>query len=92
VGKNSINFYGIDDFSSHRLAAAWLISGPLKWPTLSPAPTAWLLSRYDDALAMLKDERLAKDKLNARKPSSRRTPRDPALFKPLTRNMLDICE
>src|SRR5262245_25147551 len=52
---------------------------------------AWLLSRYEDAFAMLKDERLAKDKLNARKPSgSRKDPWAPAFFKPLTRNMLDV--
>jgi cytochrome P450 PksS len=52
---------------------------------------AWLLSRYDDALNMFKDERLTKDKLNARKPStSRKEPWVPALFKPLTRNMLDL--
>jgi cytochrome P450 len=52
---------------------------------------AWLLSRYDDALAMLKDERLAKDKLNARKPSgSPKEPWLPAFLKPLARNMLDV--
>src|SRR5262245_40861850 len=52
---------------------------------------AWLLSRYDDTLAMLKDERLVKDKLNARKPSSsRREPWLPAFLKPLARNMLDV--
>src|SRR2546426_6534852 len=52
---------------------------------------AWLISRYDDALAMLKDERLAKDELNTRKPSdSGKEPWVPAFFKPLTRNMLDV--
>jgi cytochrome P450 PksS len=52
---------------------------------------AWLLSRYEDALTMLKDERLAKDKWNARKPpGTRKDPWFPAFFKPLTRNMLDV--
>src|SRR5262245_35147617 len=52
---------------------------------------AWLLSRYDDALAMLKDERLAKDKLNVRRPEdSRKDPWIPSFFKPLARNMLDV--
>lgn len=48
--------------------------------------TAWLITRYDDALAALKDKRLSKDiaNLNA-KPSW-----VPSALQPLARNMLDL--
>jgi len=45
----------------------------------------WLVTRYDDVLAVLKDERFGKDKINARTP-----PWLPGMFKPLMRNMLDV--
>jgi cytochrome P450 len=46
---------------------------------------AWLITRYQDVLAILKDERVGKDKINAQTP-----PWLPATFKPLLRNMLDL--
>jgi cytochrome P450 len=53
--------------------------------------TAWLITRYDDVVAALKDERFAKDKLNALTPEqAAKQPWVPAMFKPLERNMLDL--
>ena len=46
---------------------------------------AWLVTRYDDVLAVLKDERFGKDKINARNP-----PWLPGMLKALMRNMLDV--
>jgi cytochrome P450 len=57
--------------------------------TLPNRQAVWLVTRYDDALAVLKDERFVKDKLNATTPGARQ-PWVPAMFKPLTRNMLDL--
>jgi cytochrome P450 len=53
--------------------------------------TAWLITRYDDVMMVLKDERFAKDKLNAlTSEQAAKQPWVPAMFKPLTRNMLDL--
>jgi cytochrome P450 len=52
---------------------------------------AWLVARYDDAAAALKDERLVKNRLSALTPEQAATqPWTPGFFKPLTRNMLDL--
>ena len=52
---------------------------------------AWLITRYDDVAAVLKDQRFAKDKANAISPEEAGKPAwVPALFKPLARNMLDV--
>src|ERR1700732_4495501 len=56
---------------------------PVKLPD---GQTAWLITRYDDALSALKDRRFSKDKLNA----GQKLPWTPAFFKPLSRNMLDV--
>ena len=68
--------------------------GPRSRSTASPCPaarTAWLVTRYDDVVAVLKDERFAKDKFNALTPEqAARQPWVPAMFRPLTRNMLDL--
>src|SRR5437868_12621973 len=53
---------------------------------LPDGQTAWLITRYDDALAALKDSRFSKDKLNA----GQQQPWIPKFFKPLSRNMLDL--
>jgi cytochrome P450 len=52
---------------------------------------AWLITRYDDALAVLKDERLVKDRRNVftgERPA--RSPWMPAFMRPLAQNMLDL--
>ena len=54
---------------------------------------AWLVTRYDDVVSVLKDDRFVKDRLNALVPGqSDRQPWMPAFAKPLTRNMLDVDE
>lgn len=53
----------------------------------------WLVTRYDDVLAALKDPRLVKDRKNAMtKEELGKQPWMPSVFKPLERNMLDIDE
>ncbi len=53
--------------------------------------SAWLITLYDDVLRALKDERLAKDRTRALTPRQLgRQPWVPAMFRPLTRNMLDL--
>jgi cytochrome P450 PksS len=52
---------------------------------------AWLVTRYDDVVGALRDRRLAKDPHNALQPGrAAREPWVPAVFKPLSRNMLDL--
>jgi len=52
---------------------------------------AWLVTRYDDVLSVLKDERFAKDRRNAMSPEQlKKQPWIPPMFKPLERNMLDL--
>jgi cytochrome P450 PksS len=59
--------------------------------TLPSKQTAWLITRYEDVAMALKDERFAKDKLNALTPEQvAKQPWVPAMFKPLERNMLDL--
>jgi cytochrome P450 PksS len=59
--------------------------------TLPDGRNAWLITRYDDVAAILKDERFAKDPHNAL--SSEQLaglPWMPSFFRPLSRNMLDL--
>jgi cytochrome P450 len=62
------------------------------YPVILPdGRTAWLVTRYDDVAAVLKDERFAKDPLNALSPEQHaRQPWIPRFARPLTRNMLDV--
>ena len=54
---------------------------------------AWLVTRYDDVLGVLKDDRFVKDRMNALAPGQAvRSPWVPAFAEPLTRNMLDVDE
>jgi cytochrome P450 PksS len=64
---------------------------PIHLVTLPDGRAAWLVTRYDDVAAVLKDERFAKDPLNALSPEQQaRQPWMPSFFRPLTRNMLDL--
>lgn len=66
---------------------------PVYRATLPHKQVAWLVTRYEDVLGVLKDERFVKDRLNAVPPEQRaRTPWVPGVFRPLTRNMLDVDE
>src|SRR5262245_29124462 len=59
--------------------------------TLPDRQTAWLITRYGDVTAALKDERLVKDKLRALTPDQvSRQPWVPSIFRPLMKNMLDL--
>ena len=49
---------------------------------------AWLISRYSDVVAVLKDPRLMKNSRNI--PGARGVAWVPKTFEPLTRNMLDL--
>jgi cytochrome P450 PksS len=51
---------------------------------------AWLVTRYDDVAALLKDDRFSKDRQKALTLDQRkRGPWIPAVFRPLMKNMLD---
>ena len=50
---------------------------------------AYLVTRYEDAAAVLRDERFAKDARNARDPGNLRLPWVPGALKPLMHTMLD---
>jgi cytochrome P450 PksS len=64
---------------------------PVHRVTLPSRQTAWIIARYDDVAAALKDERLVKDKHAALTPGQMaREPWMPAFMRPLSRNMLDL--
>lgn len=59
--------------------------------TLPTKQRAWLVTRYDDVLSVLKDERFAKDRHNAMSPEQlKKAPWMPSMFRVLERNMLDV--
>ncbi len=59
--------------------------------TLPGGRSVWLITRYEDAAAALKDPRLVKNPDNALMPGERsKQPWVPKFFRPLTRNMLDL--
>src|SRR5262245_16528812 len=63
---------------------------PFYRTTLPDRQVAWLVSRYEDVLMVLKDERFAKDRFNIITPEQRaKMPWMPGLLKPLAHNMLD---
>ncbi len=58
---------------------------------LSDGTPAWLLTRYEDVVRLLADERFAKNRYAAMTPEQvRRQPWVPPMFRPLERNMLDL--
>lgn len=66
-------------------------ASPVHKVNLPAGQSAWLVTRFDDVAAVLKDERFAKDKYNALTPEQAgKEPWMPPLFRPLTRNMLDL--
>lgn len=59
-------------------------------PDKSKTPV-WLLTRYEDVSALLKDERFPKNRRSALTPEQvRKLPWVPPMFRPLERNMLDL--
>jgi len=66
-------------------------SEPVYRTTLPDKTPVWLLSRYDDVTALLRDERFTKNRRSAlTKEQLRKLPWTPPMFRPLERNMLDL--
>jgi cytochrome P450 len=66
-------------------------SQPVFRTTLPDKTPVWLLTRYEDVAALLKDERFLKDKRKAMTPDQlRKMPWIPPMFRPLEYNMLDL--
>jgi cytochrome P450 len=77
--------------NAHEVYARLREKTPLCRVHLPTKEEAWLVLRYADVSAMLKDQRLAKDPANALSPTQiKRIPNPPKMFQPLTRNMLGM--
>lgn len=64
---------------------------PVARVTLPDKRVAWLVTRYDDVLAALRDERLVKDLRNAMPPDQlKKQPWVPGVFRPLARVMTHL--
>jgi len=64
---------------------------PVYTTTLPDKTSVWLITRYDDVNALLKDDRFAKNRYNAlTEEQLRKQPWVPPMFRPLERNMLDL--
>ncbi|GCE15370.1 cytochrome P450 family protein [Tengunoibacter tsumagoiensis] len=59
--------------------------------TLKRFGRTWLVTRYNDVLEVLKDERFVKDPKNAMTPEQlKKAPRMPAMFKPFSKSLLSL--
>jgi cytochrome P450 len=66
-------------------------SQPFYRTELPDKTSVWLISRYEDVAALLRDERFVKHRRNAITPEQlRKMPWVPKMFRPLERNMLDL--
>ena len=66
-------------------------SDPVYRTTLPDKTPVWLIARYDDITALLRDERFTKSRRSAlTKEQLRKLPWTPPMFRPLERNMLDL--
>jgi cytochrome P450 len=73
------------------LFACLRVSDPVYRTTLPDKTPVWLLTRYDDVAALLRDERFTKNRRSAlTKEQLRKLPWTPPMFRPLERNMLDL--
>src|SRR5260370_36397959 len=64
---------------------------PVKLPNSISKQRAWLITRYDDVLNALKDERFVKDRRHAMTPEQlKKVPWIPPMLKPLEHTMLDL--
>jgi cytochrome P450 len=73
------------------LLARLRASEPVYRTTLPDKTPVWLLTRYDDVTALLRDERFTKNRRSAlTKDQLRKLPWTPPMFRPLERNMLDL--
>lgn len=75
-------------FYAYLRAEAPVFKVQLPYPLKRPA---WIVSRYDDVMTVLKDERFSKDKFKVMTPEQRaKQPYTPAAFKALERTLLDL--
>ncbi|HEY0604033.1 MAG TPA: cytochrome P450, partial [Herpetosiphonaceae bacterium] len=66
---------------------------PVHRVRLSRREWAWMVTRYNDVQAVLKDQRFAKDRFQVMTPEQQaKMPWIPEMMKPLARNMLDLDE
>ena len=66
-------------------------SEPVYRTTLPDKTPVWLLTRYEDVNALVRDERFTKNRRSALTPDQlRKLPWTPPMFRPLERNMLDL--
>jgi len=70
--------------------AALRANAPVYRTTLPGRRPVWLVSRYADVVALLKDERLVKDRRNTTPGRNGKQPWMPAFLRPLAQNMLDL--
>ena len=71
--------------------AARRASESVRRTALPDQTPVWLLTRYEDVNALLKDERFVKNRRTALTPEHlRKLPWAPPMFRPLERNMLDL--
>jgi cytochrome P450 len=67
------------------------VSEPIYQTTLPDQTPVWLLTRYEDVNALLRDDRFTKNRRSALTPDQlRKLPWTPPMFRPLERNMLDL--
>jgi cytochrome P450 len=71
--------------------ARWRAEAPVFRTALADKQEAWIVTRYDDVLTLLKDERFGKDKTKSLSSDQlARLPWVPSVFRPLENNMLDL--
>ena len=76
---------------AHKVYAGLRQNNPVCRIKLPANQPGWLLTRYDDVSALLKDSRFAKDPANALTPEIlAKQPKVPKFLTPLTRNMLGM--
>ena len=68
--------------------ARWRAESPVRCVKLPDKRTAWLVTRYEDVAAVLKDERFGKDRFKTPELTAKQ-PWMPKPFLPLAHNMLD---
>jgi cytochrome P450 len=66
----------------------WRVESPVRCVKLADKRTAWLITRYEDVAAVLKDERFGKDRFKTPELTAKQ-PWMPKSFRPLAHNMLD---
>jgi cytochrome P450 len=77
--------------NSYPIYAQLRAESPVARVALPDKRVAWLITRYDDVLAALRDERLVKDLRNAMSPEQqKKQPWVPGVFKPLERIMTHL--